>query len=394
MENPGQDDENFAMGSPRPVQGADETGDETRRVCAYRRCAAVLPMVSGRGNRARFCQDGKNWGTRNLSCREAEAALIDVDSLRDDASPLDGTSVAALGEQVDRAVAPAQALFEALGAIRGQLDTTVAEAVAGRDLADSAAADQQRLRGVAEAAAEDARADAAASAHATETAVRERAAAERDRAAERGARVEAEQAQQRAEGRVGALKDELDRALARAEAAVTKVADLDVALAKSAADAAAMRAALEQERLRTAEASARADSGERKLVVGLAEQASAHQAQLERAETRHRREVAEHRAAAEVVRERAEAEIRSARLTYDEAMAALHLTVNALNRELGAAQLGRDHASAAADSVTDRLDRLSDVVRTTWAPQGLPEEVRKLLSDTDTDPGSNPGQAE
>jgi chromosome segregation ATPase len=338
-------------------------------------------VVSGRGNRARFCQDGKDWGTRNLSCREAESALIDVDSLRDDTSTLDGTSVAALGEQVDRALAPAQALFEALAGIHGQLDTTVAEALAARDAADALAADQQRLRGVAEAGAEDARAAAAEAANATDTALRGRAAAERELDTERNARVEAEQAQQRAEGRTAALKDELERALNRGDAAVARAADLDVALATLTADFAAAQAVVEQERARTTDATARADAAERKLVLDLAAQAAAHQTQLEATEARHRQELAEHRAAAELVRERVEAELRSARQIYDEGVATLQLTINALNRELGGAHLSQAQAVAAAREATERLSSLSDLVRTTWGPQNLPEEVRRLLND-------------
>lgn len=381
MTNAGQGSGELAMGSPRSISAPDETGDETRRVCAYRRCAAVLPVVSGRGNRARFCQDGKDWGTRNLSCREAESALIDVDSLRDDTSTLDGTSVAALGEQVDRALAPAQALFEALTGIHGQLDTTVADALAARDAADTLAADQQRLRGVAEAGAAAARAAAAEAAGATDAALRGRAAAERELDTERNARVEAEQAQQRAEGRTAALKDELERALNRGDAAVARAADLDVALATLTADFVAAQAVLEQERARTTGATARADAAERKLVLDLAAQAAAHQTRLEATEARHREELAEHRAAAELVRERVEAELRSARQAYDEGVAALQLSVNALNRELGGAHLGQAQAVATAREATERLSGLSDLVRTIWGPQNLPEEVRRLLSD-------------
>ena len=66
------------------------------RVCEYRRCGAPLPPAVGRGSRARFCQDGKTWGRRNLSCRDAEAVLSDAESLRESDTALDDTAVTAL----------------------------------------------------------------------------------------------------------------------------------------------------------------------------------------------------------------------------------------------------------------------------------------------------------
>lgn len=385
MENPGQpgsgdaDGRVVAMGSPRDEYEPDESRDETRRICGYRRCAAVLPLVTGRGNRARFCQDGKTWGSRNLSCREAEAALVDTDSLRDGDAALDGTSVAALGEQVDRALEPVKGLVEALTGIRGQLDTTVASAFAQRDTAEEVAAEQQRLRGMAEVRAADAQADAAASAETADAAARDREAAERDRESERRARVEAEQAQHRADGRTAALQDELTRASARADAAVARTADLDRTVAAMTAELAALRTTVAEEQARTAAAIARVDTAEGKLVNDLEHQAIAHRSLFNAAEARHQQQIAEARAETERVRERFEQNQQAARNSYDEKLTALHTTLNGLNRELGAAQHAREQAAARAEAATAGLAQLKDGLRRALGDKELPADVRGLL---------------
>jgi chromosome segregation ATPase len=367
------------MGSPQDENEPDESRDETRRICGYRRCAALLPLVTGRGNRARFCQDGKTWGTRNLSCREAEAALVDTDSLRDGDATLDGTSVAALGEQVDRALEPVKGLVEALTGIRGQLDTTVAGAFAQRDTAEEVAAEQQRLRGLAEVQAADAQADAESSAETADAAARDRAAAERDRESERRARVEAEQAQHRADGRTAALQDELARALARADAAVARTADLDRTVASMTAELAALRTTVAEEQTRTAAAIARVDTAEGKLVNDLEHQAIAHRSLFNAAETRHQQQIAEARAETERVRERFEQNQQAARNSYDEKLTTLHATLNGLNRELGSAQHAREQAAARAEAATAGLAQLRDSLRRALGDRELPGDVRELL---------------
>ena len=62
---------------PEPGPGAGGV-----RLCGYRHCRAPLPVVAGRGNRARYCQDGKTWGAQELSCKAAEAAYLAVESLQ------------------------------------------------------------------------------------------------------------------------------------------------------------------------------------------------------------------------------------------------------------------------------------------------------------------------
>jgi hypothetical protein len=385
MENPGHvgsddgDGRVFGVGSRQLENEPDETRDETRRICGYRRCAAVLPLVTGRGNRARFCQDGKTWGTRNLSCREAEAALVDTASLRDGDAALDGTSVAALGEQVDRALEPVKGLVDTLTGIRGQLDTTVVGAFAQRDTAEEVATEQQRLRGLAEAHAADARDEAVASAESTEAAIRDRVAAERDRDSERRARIEAEQSQHRADGRTTALQDELNRALACADAAVAQAAELDRSIAAMTAERAGLRATVTDEQARTAAALARADTAEGKLVNDLEHQAIAHRTQVNAAESRYQQQLVEARAETERLRDRFEQNQQAARYSYDETLNGLQTKLNGLNRELGAAQHARDQAVAQNEATTKGLAQLKDSLRHALGDKELPGDVRVLL---------------
>jgi hypothetical protein len=44
---------------PDPELGSGAGGV---RLCGYRHCRAPLPVVAGRGNRARYCPDGTTWG--------------------------------------------------------------------------------------------------------------------------------------------------------------------------------------------------------------------------------------------------------------------------------------------------------------------------------------------
>jgi hypothetical protein len=131
----------------------------------------VLPQVSGRGNRPRFCQDGRSWSTRDLNCRDAEGALANADSIRDDSVALDDSVIAALGKQIGLALPPAQQLLETPVGIRGQLDTTVADALEQRDAPTTQAERDRQLRALAEAAAHTAADEAAAAVRAATEAV-------------------------------------------------------------------------------------------------------------------------------------------------------------------------------------------------------------------------------
>jgi hypothetical protein len=75
------------------------------RLCGYRHCRAPLPVVAGRGNRARYCPDGTTWGAHALSCKAAEAAYLAVESLQPEDPALTPAAVDALGERLAVAVA-------------------------------------------------------------------------------------------------------------------------------------------------------------------------------------------------------------------------------------------------------------------------------------------------
>ncbi|MFD8492955.1 hypothetical protein [Amycolatopsis sp. NPDC059657] len=371
---------------PRP----DENGDESRRTCGYRRCGAVLPQVSGRGNRARFCQDGKSWGTRNLTCRDAEAALVDVDSLREGPVALDSVSVEALGAQVTRAVEPARELVEALAGIERQLRTTVAEALAARDSADADATEQRRLRGIAEAAAAEARDKADDASRLSQAAVRDRENQKRLRAQEERSRIEAEQAQLRAEGATAAMQDELARATARAEAAVGQVAELDRTLAATVAELAAARGSLEETKGALGEQRARAEAAEERGEASAREAAKLRE-QAEAAEANRRQELSEAHVAAEQaraetervrvqaeeVRGRLEQEVRATRTVQEGALAELRASINSLNRDLGAAEHARQLAEERAEAAGTRFAVVRDLVAEHDGE--LSETVRELL---------------
>jgi hypothetical protein len=75
------------------------------RLCGYRHCRAPLPVVAGRGNRARYCPGGTTWGAHALSCKAAEAAYLAVESLQPEDPALTPAAVDALGERLAVAVA-------------------------------------------------------------------------------------------------------------------------------------------------------------------------------------------------------------------------------------------------------------------------------------------------
>ncbi|WP_370949971.1 hypothetical protein AB5J62_20865 [Amycolatopsis sp. cg5] len=371
---------------PRP----DEKGDESRRTCGYRRCGAVLPQVSGRGNRARFCQDGKTWGTRELNCRDAEAALVDVDSLREGPVALDSVSVEALSTQVTRAAEPVRELVEALAGIERQLRTTVAEALSARDAAEADATEQRRLRGIADAAADEARDKADDALRLSQAAVRDRENQKRLRVQEEQARIEAEQAQLRAEGATAAMQDELTRATTRAEAAIGQVAELDKTLAATVAELAAARASVEDAKRALDDERARASAADERGEA-LTQEVARLRAQAEAAEASRREELAEARAAAgqaraeteqvrvraEETRSRLEQEVQATRTVQEGALAELRASINSLNRDLGAAEHGRQVAEERAEAARTRFAAVRDLVAEHDGE--LSETVRELL---------------
>ncbi|WP_233223756.1 hypothetical protein [Amycolatopsis sp. CA-128772] len=338
------------------------------RVCEYRRCGAALPPAVGRGSRARFCQDGKTWGRRNLSCRDAEAVLSDAESLRESDTELDDTAVTALAGQVDRVLEPARGLVETLTTLRHQLEATTATALAGRDAA-LAEADEHRLhRGRAEAEAAQARDTAEAAVAAAASAERERAAAVRERVEEEVARRAAVREQQRAEGQLAAVRDELARVADRADASAALAGERAVVIATLTAELTTARTALEEERGRGQVAAARAEAAETR--------AGAVQERFDTARADHAKAAAAQEAALDRVR--AEAERRQAgfdrrlaelQAAHEQTVRSMHETTTNLGAELRAA-LGR------ADAAERELTGVLTVLRET--PE-LPETLKHLL---------------
>lgn len=281
------------------------------RVCEYRRCGAPLPPAVGRGSRARFCQDGKTWGRRNLSCRDAEAVLSDAESLRESDTELDDTAVTALADQVDRVLEPAQGLVETLTTLRHQLEATTATALTERDAALAEADDHRRQRGLAEAEAVQAKRTAEEAVAQTEAAEKEKAAALRERDEDRAARRAAVQEQQRAEGQLAAVRDELVRVADRADATAALAGERAATIATLTAELAAVRTALDEERERARAAVSRAEAAEAR--------ADAATGRLDVA----REELARAKAAQEAALERARVDADRLRAGFDQRLAEL-----------------------------------------------------------------------
>ncbi|WP_410586797.1 hypothetical protein [Amycolatopsis sp. lyj-23] len=342
------------------------------RVCEYRRCGAPLPPAVGRGSRARFCQDGKTWGRRNLSCRDAEAVLSDAETLRESDTELDDTAVTALAGQIDRVLEPARGLVETLTTLRHQLEATTATALAERDTA-LAEADEHRLqRGRAEAEATQARETAEAATVAAASAEKEKAAALRERDEEGAARRAAVQEQQRAEGQLAAVRDELARLADRADAAAALAGERAAVIATVTAELAATRSALEDERGRGQAATTRAEAAETR--------ADAARERLEAVRAEHAEAMTARDAALDAVRADHARAMEAARAGFDRRLAELqsaheqtvrsmHETATTLGAELRGAQ-GR------ADVAERELTRVLTVVRQLPEP---PEILKQLL---------------
>ncbi|WP_244210768.1 hypothetical protein [Amycolatopsis kentuckyensis] len=339
------------------------------RVCEYRRCGAPLPPAVGRGSRARFCQDGKTWGRRNLSCRDAEAVLADAESLRESDTELDDTAVTALAGQVDRVLEPARGLVETLTTLRHQLEATTATALAERDAALAEADDHRRQRGRAEAEAAQAR-DVA------ETAVAEAAAAEREKAGalgerdeERAARRVAVQEQQRAEGQLAAVRDELARVADRADASAALAGERAAVIATLTAELTAARTALEEERGRAQAAAARADAVQERAREDQARATAAHEAALNAARDDHARAVAAHEAALDRARTGFDQRLTEMQAAHEQTVRSMHETTTNLGAELRTAAGRADTAER----------ELAGVLTTLRGTPELPETLKQLL---------------
>ncbi|MEU4520081.1 hypothetical protein AB0F52_15460 [Amycolatopsis sp. NPDC024027] len=339
------------------------------RVCEYRRCGAALPPAVGRGSRARFCQDGKIWGRRNLSCRDAEAVLSDAESLRESDTELDDTAVTALAGQVDRVLEPARGLVETLTTLRHQLEATTATALAERDAAVTEADEHRLHRGRAEAEAAQARETAETAVAAATAAEKDRAAALRERDEELAARRAAVQEQQRAEGQLAAVRDELARVADRADASAALAGERAAVIATLTAELAAARTALEEERGRGQAAAVRAEAAETR--------ADAVQERFDAAREDHARAVA----AQEAALDRARAEAERLRAGFDQRLAELQAAHEETVRSMHETTTNLGAELRAVLSRTDAAERELAGVLTTL--RGLPEppEILKQLLD-------------
>ncbi|MGW4056884.1 hypothetical protein ACWEGE_01325 [Amycolatopsis sp. NPDC004747] len=342
------------------------------RVCEYRRCGAPLPPAVGRGSRARFCQDGKIWGRRNLSCRDAEAVLSDAESLRESDTELDDTAVTALAGQVDRVLEPARGLVETLTTLRHQLEATTATALAERDAA-VAEADEHRLRrGRAEAEAAQARETAETAVAAAAAAEKAKAAALAERDEELAARRAAVQEQQRAEGQLAAVRDELGRVAERADAAAALAGERATVIAALTAELAAAQAALGEERGRVQAAVERADAVQARLDAARdehAEATAAHEAALNAVRDDHAKAVAALQAAHEAARAAFDQRLAELQAAHEQTVRSMHETTTGLGAELRTAA-GR--ADAAERELADVLTALRET-------PDLPEKLKQLL---------------
>ncbi|WP_244180055.1 hypothetical protein [Amycolatopsis pretoriensis] len=347
------------------------------RICEYRRCGAPLPPAVGRGSRARFCQDGKTWGRRNLSCRDAEAVLSDAESLRESDTELDDTAVTALAGQVDRVLDPARGLVETLTTLRHQLEATTATALAERDAALTEADEHRRQRGLAEADAAQAREIAQEASAAATAAEKEKSAAIRERDAARGAQREALHEQQRAEGQLSAVRDELARVTERADAAVELAGERAGTIATVTAELAATRTALDEERGRGRAAESRAETmagrleaAESRADAATARLDTAHE-ELTKAATAHAAAQDQARMAAEGLRARFDERLAELQAAHEQTVRSMHETTTNLGAELRV-------TAGRADTAERALTRALAVLRETPGLE-LPEDVTVML---------------
>ncbi|VVJ19112.1 Membrane protein involved in colicin uptake-like protein [Amycolatopsis camponoti] len=347
------------------------------RICEYRRCGAPLPPAVGRGSRARFCQDGKTWGRRNLTCRDAEAVLSDAESLRESDTELDDTAVTALAGQVDRVLEPARGLVETLTTLRHQLEATTATALAERDAALVEADDHRRQRGLAEAEAAQARDVADAASRTAADAVQEKAAAVQERDEERVARRAAQQEQQRVEGQLAAVRDELGRVAERADATATLAGERAAVIATLTAELAATRETLGAERDRGRDAEARAgaavrrlDAAESRADAAVARLDAAH-AELTKAATAHQASLDQAHKDAEDRRAAFDRRLAEVQAAHEQTVRSMHETTTNLNAELRT-------SAGRADNAERALTRALAVLREIPDAQ-LPEDVAAML---------------
>ncbi|MBA0125858.1 hypothetical protein H0B56_09920 [Haloechinothrix sp. YIM 98757] len=344
-----------------PMTSAEHDGVDGARLCAFSRCRAPLPVTSGPGNRARYCQDGKTWGAKGVSCKQAghaEELLASISSATD-VVPLPVTELA---EHISAAVGPAQQLVDALQQVREQLESDVAQAKRERDEAARTAAHESGLRATAEerAAEADRRAEDAEAARSAAADNEERAVAERDRARE--AEHEAERAQLRAETQRDNAREQAERAQARADEVAAHAEELNQRLAATTAETATLR---EQATAAAERAEDERDRAERLRTD--------HEAALARLREEHQAELRQERerAAAEL------AEVRAEHQSWRDSESARHAAeIAELNRQVGSYQHEVAGLTERAETAANDLAHLRELVRSTVseAIPHLPEE--------------------
>ncbi|GAA4554810.1 hypothetical protein [Pseudonocardia xishanensis] len=329
-----------------PVDTAAAVG-EGGRLCAFRQCRAPLPVSTGRGNRPRYCQDGKTWGPNDLTCKTAEAAFVAVDSLLTADSALTPAVLDQLGQRFDEAQGPLDRLLEAVTTVGRQVGEETGAALAARDRALETAAADRGAREAAEAltaqyrdevdAAGARAAEAVDLAHAAE---RARARAEQDAAA-------ASREQLRAEGRLTALTERLQRSDELVEATAAQLAELRDQHATVGATLRLTENTLADERTRT-----------RDLL-------DAHRTELADRDTAAAAQRAEHEAAL--------------RRLQDEAAVAAEAA--AQRREADLEALRTEHAATREQLIADHAAQLADLHRRLGATDHELELLRRQLSE-------------
>ena len=342
-------------------------------MCEYRRCGAPLPPAVGRGSRARFCQDGKTWGRRGLNCRDAEAVLSEAESLRESDTELEDTAVTALAGEIDRVLEPARGLVDTLTTIREQLEATTAAALTARDDALAEADEHRRARGLAEAEAAQAREKAAEAKETAVAAEKERVAAVRDRDEEQVAKRAAVQDQQRAEGSLAAVRDELARVHERAEAATALAGERATSLAAVTAELEAARAAFEEEKGRTHAVAARAEAAELRTAATV-ERLETVRGEFASAVAQHQAALENARADTENLRAGFDRRMAELQAGHEQTVRSMHETATSLGAELRT-------LTARADSAERALAQAVAVIQAARATGTLevPPEVEALL---------------
>ncbi|TCP50913.1 hypothetical protein EV191_107177 [Tamaricihabitans halophyticus] len=306
-------------GSDADPASEDSAGAQRRR-CAFSGCRAPLPLNSGPGNRPRYCQDGKTWGSKGVSCKQAGNAEDILGSIRvdTDAPPLPVTE---LSEQVSRALGPTRQLAGLLEQLERQLADEVVEAQRAKDAAIRAAADEQGLRAAADDRADQARQTAAEATERETVAEQVKRQAEQDRDRALQAMDAAERAQLRAETQRDTARADAARSEETAKSAAERLTTLSERLAVANSDLTTLRDQVDHER-------ARVEQERQRSEALIAEQANALDALRNRYDT----QLAEERArAADALNEA----VARARTAHDEA---IETATTAHARELGELQ--------------------------------------------------------